>query len=82
MKIKQIETTPIGNYFHDNGMKPVFSRIESVVDDFEVDTDELNDWIDDLISNLKGLKNQIKACEAAYVKYVHMQEIEEAKHRG
>ena len=68
MKIRQEESTPIGNWFHDNGMMRVFNRISEQVDEFDVDTDELSDCCDCLITLAKGLKAQIKKVEAEWQK--------------
>ena len=44
MIIRQEESTPIGNYFHDNGILKLFDKIQEMVDEFEVDTDKLNSY--------------------------------------
>lgn len=75
MIVRQEEQTPIGDYFHDSGVWQVFNRLNSCVDEFEVNTDELNTMIDNLISNLKGLKGQIKKCESEYMKYLQQQKL-------
>ncbi len=68
MVISQIESTPIGDYFHDSGVFRVFNQLTEKVDDFEVDTDELCVYCDSLISLLKGLKSKIKKEESDAVK--------------
>lgn len=74
MIIRQEETTPIGDCFHDSGMWQIFNQIFVNVDDFEVDTTQLYNWTDNLISTLKGFKSHIKKCETEYQK--HLNEIE------
>lgn len=82
MIVRQEEQTPIGDYFHDSGLWTVFNQLSARVDDFEVDTDKVSAWIDDLISNLKGLKSHIKKYEAEYQKILRQQEINDMKNRG
>lgn len=82
MNIRQEETTPIGDYFHDSGVKTIFNAIEITVDEFEVNTDQLNSWIDAVINDLKGLKGQIKRTEADWEKMLRQREIEDMKNRG
>lgn len=68
MTIRQEETTPIGDYFHDSGILKLFEHIQNSVDEFEVDTTELSEYCDTLINSLKGLKGQIKKVESAWAK--------------
>jgi hypothetical protein len=75
MTVRQEENTPIGNYFHDNGILKIFEKIKDQVDEFEVDTEELSTDIDFLISSLKGLKITVKKAETEYTKYVAMKEL-------
>lgn len=82
MKVRQEESTPIGNYYHDMGTEKIFSRITETVDEFEVDTDELNDCIEDLISVLKGLKAQVKKYETEYAKKVRQRELRDSLKQG
>lgn len=82
MTIRQEEQTPIGDYFHDSGVWQTFNELSSRVDDFEVDTDMLNAMIDNLLTNLKGLKGQIKKCETEYTKYIQQRELHDRLHRG
>lgn len=81
MTIRQEEETPIGNFFHDNGLLKVFEKIEGIVDEFEVDTDSLNNFIDTEISKLKALKAKVKSEEQAWAKKQHNAEVEEMLHR-
>lgn len=36
MIVRQEESTPIGDFFHDSGVSKVFTALETTVDDFEV----------------------------------------------
>lgn len=63
MQIRQVENTPIGDFFHDNNMIKTFERIKDTVDEFDVDTEELVILIDYLGSKLKEMKNLIKKIE-------------------
>ena len=77
MTIRQEETTPIGNHFHDTGILKQFTVIENIVDGFEVDTDELTAYCDSLIDSLKSLKSVIKKAEAEWEKKSHLQKIKD-----
>lgn len=77
MIIRQEESTPIGDYFYDNGIFKTFEKIKETVDEFEVDSEELMTDCDFLISVLKGLKVQIGKVEAEYKKYLAMKERKE-----
>lgn len=77
MTVRQEENTPIGDYFHDSGLFSVFNMLSTAVDEFEVDTVQLNSWIDNLILNLKGLKTQIKKTEIEYQKFLNNQELKD-----
>lgn len=68
MIIRQEESSPIGNYFHQTKMKPLFESIENQVDEFSVDTDELTFECDEIITRFKSLKSQIKKAEQEYSK--------------
>lgn len=82
MIIRQEESTPIGDYFHDNGIKKVFEKLSENVDEFEVETDELNVYCDSLISLLKGLKGQIKKVESASIKKKSQEKVEDLIQKG
>ena len=75
MIIRQEENTPIGDYFHDNGILKVFKKIEDSVDEFEVDTTDLIGYCDALIEKVKGLKGQIKKVESYWEKQKQQKEI-------
>ena len=77
MIIRQEESTPIGNYFHDSGILKVFTKLEESVDKFEVETNDLKAYCDNLITSLKGLKNQINATESAWEKHQQQQRIKD-----
>jgi hypothetical protein len=77
MIIRQEESTPIGNYFHDNGILKQLGKIEGIVDEFEVDTDELSNYCDSLIENLKGLKAYTKKVAVEYEKKLHRQKVKD-----
>lgn len=82
MKIRQEESTPIGNFFHDCGVKTIFQALEVTVDDFEVDTEQLDAWCGIIINNIKALQNLIKKSEKEYEKHRHIEEAEQVARRG
>lgn len=82
MKFVQQENTPIGDYFHDSGVYTIFNALMSTVDDFEVDTDQLNAWCGIIINDIKGLQNFIKKIEKEEIKKMHEDAANEMKHRG
>lgn len=68
MIIRQEENTPIGNYFHDNGILKVFDMLQDEVDEFEVETENIKAYCDNLITSLKGFevnyrKNRKRICQ-------------------
>ena len=69
MLIRQEESTPIGNYFHDNGILKLFDKIQEMVDEFEVDTDKLNSYCDMFVASLKGAKTHVKKAESAWARH-------------
>lgn len=77
MLIRQEENTPIGDFFHDCGISKVFSRLTDTVDEFEVDTDELSNLCDTLVTLSKNLKSQIKKVETEWSK---KQQADKIKH--
>lgn len=82
MTITQVEDTPIGNYFHDSGATTVFNALATTVDEFEVESSQLNAWCDILINDLKGLKNIIKKCEQQTEKKKNLDEVNDMIKRG
>lgn len=63
MTVRQEENTPIGDFFHDSGIRKVFNELYNKVDDFEVDTDELKIYCEKIIDTGKKLLRIIKAEE-------------------
>lgn len=63
MIIRQEESTPIGDYFHDRGILKTFEKLTDSIDNFNLDTDTVNSYCDVLIDSLKGLKTFIKKIE-------------------
>ena len=82
MNVRQEETTPIGDYFHDSGVYTVFNALCSTVDEFEVETEQLNAWCDMIINSIKGLKGVIRKCEQQTEKQKRADEINEMIKRG
>ena len=82
MTIRQEETTPIGDYFHDSGVWTVFNALCSTVDDFEIESDQLNAWCDMIVNSIKGLKSVIKKCEQQTEKKRRADETNEMIKRG
>jgi hypothetical protein len=68
MIIRQEESTPIGNCFHDSGLMKVFEKLKDTVDKFEVDTDDIQTYCDDMIASLKTLKSVTSKAETEYQK--------------
>ncbi len=77
MIIRQEENTPIGDYFHDSGICKVFDKLQELVDEFEVDTDDLNGYCDAVINLTKNLKAQIKKVELALQKQKQQDKIKD-----
>ena len=82
MTIIQESSTPIGDYFHDCGAYTVFNALCSTVDDFEVESEQLNAWCDMLINDMKGLKGVISKLEKETEKKKHIDEMNEKIKRG
>jgi len=82
MIINQISNTPIGDCFHDSGVTTIFNALSETVDNFEVDSDQLNAWTEHIIKSMKTLQAQIKDCERKQIKKLHEQDIEDRIHRG
>ena len=80
MIIRQEENTPIGNQFHDSGILKAMSKLEGIIDEFEVDTDDVNALCDNLISSLKSLKAITKKAETEYQKRKSQQELKDSIH--
>ena len=75
MIIRQEESTPIGDYFHDRGILKTFKKIQDSVDEFELDTESVSSYCDVLIDSLKGLKSFIKKVETEAKKQATAKEI-------
>ncbi len=75
MTIRQEESTPIGNYFHDNGILKIFGKLQKTVDNFEVETEDVNVYCDALIDLLKGLKSHVKKVEDDWSKHKTKQRV-------
>ena len=82
MLVRQIDSTPIGDYFHDSGITKVFEKLTKMVDEFEVDTDELTIFCDSLISSLKGLKTKIKKEESEASKRIAQDKVADLVQKG
>ena len=78
MVIRQEENTPIGDQFHDSGILKAISKLECIVDEFEVDTDDVNTLCDNLISSLKSLKAITKKAETEYQKRKSQQDFKDS----
>ena len=82
MIIKQIESSPVGNNFHESGVTTIFNALSHTVDGFEVDSDQLMAWTDHIIKSMKNLQSVIKDCEKKQIKKMHEAEIDDMIHRG
>lgn len=82
MKVYQQEHSPIGDYFHDSGVHTIFNALESTVDNFEVDTDQLDAWCGMIIKSIKGLQGLISKIEKEETKKMHEDAANEMIHRG
>ena len=75
MIIRQEESTPIGDTFHDTGILKVVEKLQNIVDEFELDTDEVQTYCDNLITSLKTLKAVTKKVETEYHKTISQKEL-------
>lgn len=82
MNIRQEESTPIGDYFHDSGVMRVFDHLTEEVDEFDVDTERLNTYCESIIASMKGLQQTIKKAEKEYAKYLAQKELKESTNAG
>lgn len=78
MIIRQEETTPIGDTFHDTGMMKVFEKLTATVDEFEVETNDIQTYCDNLITSLKTLKAITKKTETEYAKAMAQRELKDS----
>lgn len=63
MKIIQTEQTPLGDYFHDAKLITVFEELKNMIDEFELNSEDLDFCVDYLASHLKELKKIAKNIE-------------------
>lgn len=82
MKVRQEESTPIGDFFHDSGVFSMFNNLSNIVDEVEVETNDIDAYCDCLIYALKGLKSIVKKVEGEETKRKSMEKVEEAIQRG
>ena len=78
MIVRQEETTPIGNTFHDLGILKVMEKLTGIVDEFELNTDDVQTYCDNLIDSLKSLKAITKKAETEYKKILAQRELKES----
>ena len=75
MIVRQEESTPIGDTFHDSGILKVMEKLQNIVDEFEVETDDVQTYCDNLITSLKNLKAVTKKAETEYAKVKAQKEL-------
>lgn len=78
MIIRQEETTPIGDTFHDSGILKVIEKLTNTVDEFELDTDDIQTYCDNLITSLKNLKAITKKAENEYQKVMAQKQLKDS----
>ena len=78
MYIRQEESTPIGDTFHDSGILKVMEKLTGVVDEFELDTDDVQTYCDNLITSLKTLKAVTKKAETEYQKVMAQKQLKDS----
>lgn len=78
MIIRQEESTPIGDTFHDSGILKVMEKLTGIVDEFEVETDDIQTYCDNLITSLKNLKAVAKKAETEYAKVKAQRELKDS----
>ena len=78
MLITQIESSPIGDTFHDSGILKVVEKLKKIVDEFEVETDDVQNYCDNLITSLKTLKAVTKKVETEYAKVKAQKELKDS----
>ena len=82
MLIRQEKSSPIVDFFHDSGVFSLFNNLSNIVDEFEVETKDVDAYCDGLISSLKGLKSIVKKLEGEEIKKKSMQKVEDSIQRG
>ena len=78
MIVRQEESTPIGDTFHDSGILKVVEKLQNIVDEFEVETDDVQTYCDHLITSLKNLKAVTKKFETEYAKVLAQKELKDS----
>lgn len=78
MIIRQEESTPIGDQFHDSGILKMVEKLTDIVDEFELDTDDVQTYCDGLITVLKSLKAVTKKAETEYAKVKAQKELKDS----
>ena len=78
MIIRQEESTPIGDQFHDSGILKMVEKLTDTVDEFELDTDDVQTYCDGLITALKSLKVVTKKAETEYTKVKAQKELKDS----
>lgn len=68
MTIRQEESSPIGDYFHDNGIQKTFEKIAAMADGFEVDSEHLKLYCEELSSKLRQFRSFIQSAEKREMK--------------
>lgn len=77
MLIRQEEETPVGDYYHDYRIEPLFNEVKNTVDEFEFDSEVLKMNIETLMTRLKGLRNFIVSLEKTAMKSNYQQELKD-----
>lgn len=75
MLFRQEESTPIGDYFHDNGTVKLFGRISEAADEFEVDTERMKAQCDEMCTKMRELKAFIVSVEKKELKKTVAEEV-------
>jgi hypothetical protein len=78
MIIRQEESTPIGDQFHDSGILKMVEKLTDTVEEFELDTDDVQTYCDGLITALKSLKTVTKKTETEYAKVKAQKELKDS----
>ena len=72
---RQEESTPIGDYFHDNGTARLFGKISEAADGFEVDTERMKAQCDEMCAKIKELKAFVASVEKKELKKAVAEEV-------
>lgn len=68
MTIRQEESSPVGDYFHDNGIQKTFEKIAAMADGFEVHSERLKLYCEELSSKLRQFRSFIQSAEKREMK--------------